>query len=248
MAMQPESPSKVEQIIEQLAIYDNSVAFLNDLSRQTQDKATFTTVGFLNQHGFNLMLDDETTFSSFQRLDFLLRDGIGTSLALKYYARPQGANLNGTDLIPQIVDTFNTVDTDYYVLGTQSPWLEKGSYRLLDGQAKAIKDGFYPTESYLSFLKQHIDPQRFSVIILAMGMPKQEILASKIKQEIIGSGLVICGGAIIDFYAERFTRAPAWVQKSSLEWLYRLLKEPRRLFKRYVVGIPVFLFRILFRA
>ena len=248
MATQSESPTKAQQIIEQLAIYDNSVAFLNDLSRQSKAKASFTTVGFLNQHGFNLMLDDEVTFSSFQRLDFMLRDGIGVSLALKYFSRPQGANLNGTDLIPQIVDTFNTVDTDYYVLGTQSPWLEKGSYRLLDGQAKAIKDGFYPTESYLSFLKQHIDPRRFSVIILAMGMPKQEMLASRIREEIDGGGLVICGGAIIDFYAERFKRAPAWVQKCSLEWLYRLLKEPRRLFRRYVIGIPVFLFRIFLRA
>lgn len=248
MVMQSDSPSKVEQILQKLSIYDNSVAFLNDLSRQSQDKACFTTVGFLNQHGVNLMLEDQATFTSFQSLDFLLRDGIGISLALKYFSMSEGANLNGTDLIPQIVDNFNDTNTDYFVLGTHSPWLEIGSEKLLKGKAKVIKDGFHPVDEYISFLKQHIDPERFSVIILAMGMPKQERLATRIKGEIAGTGLVICGGAIIDFYAERFKRAPAWVQKCSLEWLYRLIKEPRRLFKRYVIGIPVFLFRIAFRG
>ncbi len=248
MVMQSEPLSKVEQVLQKLAIYEDSQAFLDELSRQSEDKACFTTVGFLNQHGFNLMLGDKATFTSFQSLDFLLRDGIGISLALKYSSRQAGANLNGTDLIPQIVDRFNDPNTDYFVLGTHSPWLEMGSKNLLEGKARAIKDGFYPADSYISFLEQHIDPERFSVIILAMGMPKQEILATKIKGEIKGSGVVICGGAIIDFYAERFKRAPAWVQKCSLEWLYRLINEPRRLFKRYVIGIPVFLFRIVFRG
>ena len=248
MHMQPESPSKVEQILQHLAIYEDSQAYLAELSRQSEDPACFTTVGFLNQHGFNLMLGDKATFTSFQSLDFLLRDGIGISLALKYFGRSPGANLNGTDLIPQIVATFNDANTDYFVLGTQSPWLERGSRHLVAGKAKAIKDGFYPAESYISFLEQHIDPERFSVIVLAMGMPKQEILATKIKGEIKGNGVVVCGGAIIDFHAGRFKRAPAWVQKCSLEWLYRLIKEPRRLFKRYVIGIPVFLYRITFRT
>ncbi|MEX1199547.1 MAG: WecB/TagA/CpsF family glycosyltransferase [Methylophaga sp.] len=248
MVMQPNPPSKVEQILQKLAIYDDSQGFLAELSRQSEAKESFTTVGFLNQHGFNLMLEDKATFTSFQSLDFLLRDGIGISLALKYFSRPDGANLNGTDLIPQIVETFNDANTDYFVLGTQSPWLERGSNNLLEGKAKAIKDGFYPADSYISFLQRHIDPERFSVIILAMGMPKQETLATKIKGEIKGNGVIICGGAILDFYAGRFKRAPAWVQKCSLEWLYRLIKEPRRLFKRYVIGIPVFLFRITFRA
>lgn len=247
MATQSKTPSKIEQILSKLTIYENSVACLNDL-KVTKASPGFTSVGFLNQHGVNLMLEDEATFASFLGLDYLLRDGIGVSLALRYFSMAEGANLNGTDFIPQMVDTFNDTDTDYYVLGTQSPWLEVGSDKLLEGRAKAMKNGFYPIDDYITFLKQAIDPTRFSVIVLAMGMPKQEVLANRIKAELSGNGLVICGGAIIDFYADRFKRAPAWVQKCSLEWLYRLVNEPKRLFKRYVVGIPVFLYRIAFRA
>jgi exopolysaccharide biosynthesis WecB/TagA/CpsF family protein len=248
--MQTDSPATVpvQQILQKLAIYDNAEALLSDLQQQFQAQADFKTVGFLNQHGFNLMLKDRSTFDAFLNLDYLLRDGIGISLALKYFSMPQGANLNGTDLIPQMVNRFNTDCTDCFVLGTQSPWLEQGSHKLIGENIKATKDGFHSLDSYISFLRHHIEPGRFSLIVLAMGMPKQEILAERIKQELQGRGLIICGGAIIDFQAGRFKRAPAWVQKCSLEWLYRLLKEPKRLFRRYVIGIPIFLFRIVFRV
>ena len=106
-------------------------------------------------------------------------------------------------------------------------------------------DGFHDLDFYIDFLKQHSQPQGYSVIVLAMGMPKQEILAQMIKINLKTNGLVICGGAIIDFQAERFSRAPQWIRDLSLEWLYRLLKEPKRLFKRYIIGIPVFFFQLL---
>lgn len=248
MAMQPEHASTAQKILHKLSIFNNSETLLDELVTRSKHNDSFTTVGFLNQHGFNLMLEAPLTFTSFHNLDYLLRDGIGISLALKYFSMPQGANLNGTDLIPQLVESFDKDNTDYFVLGTESPWLEKGSQNLIGENIKGLMDGFQATESYIDFLKECIQPGRFNVIILAMGMPKQEAIASRIKEEVDGAGIVICGGAIIDFQAGRFKRAPDWVKRCSLEWLYRLLKEPKRLFKRYVIGIPVFMFRIVFRA
>jgi len=248
MVMQAKPASKAQLILQKLALYPTSEALLTDLVTQSKGEPSFTTLGFLNQHGFNLMLEDAMTFTHFQNLDFLLRDGIGVSWALKYFSMSQGANLNGTDLIPEIVGTFDKSETDYYVLGTDSPWLEQGSQNLLGSNIKGLIDGFQTPEAYIRFLKHHIQTERFNVIILAMGMPKQEAIASKIKQEVEGAGLIICGGAIIDFQAGRFKRAPDWVQKFSLEWLYRLVKEPKRLFKRYVIGIPLFMLRIVFRS
>jgi UDP-N-acetyl-D-mannosaminuronic acid transferase (WecB/TagA/CpsF family) len=55
---------------------------------------------------------------------------------------------------------------------------------------------------------------------------------------------LICGGAILDFKARRFTRAPRFLRLIRAEWLYRLLLEPRRLFNRYVIGIPAFLLAV----
>src|SRR5690606_40821841 len=80
---------------------------------------------------------------------------------------------------------------------------------------------------------------RFPIIVLAMGMPKQEQVAVQLRDALNTPALLICGGAILDFAAERFPRAPLWMRRFGLEWLFRLLLEPRRLFKRYALGIPL---------
>jgi N-acetylglucosaminyldiphosphoundecaprenol N-acetyl-beta-D-mannosaminyltransferase len=77
-----------------------------------------------------------------------------------------------------------------------------------------------------------------------MGMPKQEQLARALREQ-GGAQLIVCGGAILDFLAGKVSRAPAFMQSAGVEWLYRLAKEPRRLFKRYVVGNPAFLLKLL---
>jgi len=101
-------------------------------------------------------------------------------------------------------------------------------------------DGFKAEADYLACLEKRKLAGAFHLIILAMGMPKQELLANRIRTDFNQAGLVLCGGAIIDFQAGRVKRAPSWIRKLSLEWAYRLLLEPRRLFKRYVIGIPLF--------
>ena len=105
-----------------------------------------------------------------------------------------------------------------------------------------IQHGFQDLLTYISDAQKH----KPAVIVLAMGMPKQEILAQQLKQELKQElkhpCLIICGGAILDFLAGRVTRSPLWMQKLGLERLYRLILEPKRLFKRYVNGNPLFLY------
>ncbi|MEX5624238.1 WecB/TagA/CpsF family glycosyltransferase, partial [Pseudomonas syringae] len=57
--------------------------------------------------------------------------------------------------------------------------------------------------------------------------------------------LIVCGGAILDFLGGKASRAPQWLRHLGGEWAYRLLREPKRLFMRYVVGNPLFLLRTL---
>lgn len=208
-----------------------------------------TTLGFINQHGFNLMAKDSALVKPFTDLDYILRDGIGMKLAFKLFNMPAGTNLNGTDLIPQLVKNIQASniksDIDFFIFGTEEPWLDKGSNNLLGEKARHTLNGFKDLQEYVGYLTNNIEPDRFNVIILAMGMPKQEELAQLIKENIKRPGLVICGGAIIDFQANRFKRAPRVIRKLSLEWLYRLFKEPNRLFKRYVFGIPIFFINLI---
>ena len=73
---------------------------------------------------------------------------------------------------------------------------------------------------------------------LAVAMPQQEILALRVQQAGGAIGVGLCIGASLDFLTGRKARAPLWVRKASLEWLHRLLSEPRRLWRRYLIEGP----------
>lgn len=233
-----------QHLLQQIHVCDDSETLIEQVITQSQSKQGFTTLGFMNQHGVNLIAKDNGLLKPFTDLDYILRDGIGMKLAFKFFKMPAGANLNGTDFIPQLVNNVPEDNADFFVFGTQEPWLEKGCQKLLAGRQFYTLDGFQALPVYIDYLNKHIKADRFNVVILAMGMPKQEELAALIKQEVKRAGLVVCGGAIIDFQAGRFPRAPQIFRTLSIEWLYRLLKEPRRLFMRYVVGIPIFFFNL----
>ena len=74
-------------------------------------------------------------------------------------------------------------------------------------------------------------------------MPKQKLLAEMLAKRLEGPILIVNGGAILDFMAGRFQRAPTLLRRLGLEWSYRLWLEPRRLWRRYVIGNAVFMAR-----
>ena len=82
---------------------------------------------------------------------------------------------------------------------------------------------------------------------LAVGMPQQEILASRIADNPQARGVGLCIGASIDFLTGKERRAPVWVQKAGLEWLHRLLSDPRRLASRYLIECPRIFYLIWLR-
>lgn len=239
-----------ETLLNSITVTDDEDALIDEIIADAKALDVMISLGFMNQHGFNLIAKNRALLKPFNDLDYILRDGIGMKLAFKFFKMPAGANLNGTDFIPQLVNKvansnqLTHQDTHFFVLGTQCPWLEKGAAQLLKGQTFQTLDGFKELPEYIEFLTLNMKSNMFNVIVLAMGMPKQEELAALIKKTIKQPGLVVCGGAIIDFQAGRFPRAPQVFRTLSIEWLYRLLKEPRRLFKRYVVGIPLFFYNL----
>ena len=82
------------------------------------------------------------------------------------------------------------------------------------------------------------------VFIIGMGVPHQELFAEKLLR-IPDSKVVICVGNFFEFYFGTKKRAPVFIQKIGMEWLFRLITEPGRLWNRYLIGIPVFIYRVL---
>jgi len=102
-----------------------------------------------------------------------------------------------------------------------------------------VADGFQPDGFYLKLAAN----ARPDLIILGMGMPKQERVAHRLKHGLNYDVAIVCGGAILDFLSGHVPRAPSWMRSTGLEWAYRLSLEPKRLFRRYVIGNPLFLLR-----
>ena len=198
-------------------------------------------VSFLNQHAFNLAYDDRDFRAVLQSADFLLRDGVGIELGLALLGVRAGKNMNGTDLIPRLLRA--SKGRSIAIFGTKEPWLGQALSALRDAgiSVAASLDGFQPDEKYVAMVESG-DPD---IVILGMGMPRQEKLAATLARLPGRRRLIVNGGAILDFYAERFKRAPQWVQKLRLEWLFRLLQEPQRLAERYILGGVQFIWRVL---
>lgn len=200
-------------------------------------------LGFLNAHGFNTLLDIPSFFDSIKCMDVVLRDGIGLEILLRMQGKEAGKNMNGTDFIPALLERYR--GKRIAILATKDPYLSETKCILeknLTVDVIVAEDGFHPDEYYLKKLSGN----PVDIILLGMGMPKQERVACKLKRELDYPVLIVCGGAIIDFLSGRFRRAPAWVRKIGMEWFYRFIHEPRRLFKRYISGNVIFILRVLY--
>jgi exopolysaccharide biosynthesis WecB/TagA/CpsF family protein len=106
--------------------------------------------------------------------------------------------------------------------------------RHIDPPMNFIRDNV-AVESCLRAIEES-SPFRFC--FLAIGSPQQEIIAQKLKERGVARGLALCIGASINFITGVERRAPLWIRKSGFEWLFRLVQNPRRLAKRYLVHGP----------
>jgi len=98
--------------------------------------------------------------------------------------------------------------------------------------------GFIKSEYEIQKCIDFVVKTQAPLIFLAVGMPQQEILACRIADHPQARGVGLCIGASIDFLTGKQRRAPVWVQKAGLEWLHRLLSDPRRLASRYLIECP----------
>ncbi len=114
---------------------------------------------------------------------------------------------------------------------------EAPGLRIVGIDARAIDlDGDDPTHEGLV---AGVTAARPDLVLLALGCPKQEIVMARIAAA-VRPAVCIGVGAGLDFVAGTLPRAPRWISSAGLEWLYRLAREPRRLWRRYLLRDPRF--------
>ncbi|WP_269583987.1 WecB/TagA/CpsF family glycosyltransferase [Roseibium sp. Sym1] len=203
-------------------------------------------IAICNAHTILTALDDPDYAETLRKMT-LLNDGIGIGLANRFlHGQSFPENLNGTDLIPNILSEIGT-PLRIYLLGSRQEQAN-GAREHLEAvypmhEVVGCRDGYFD-EDEIDGICAGINAARPDLLLVAMGNPRQEFFITRNRAQ-LNVPVAIGVGALFDFMSGAVVRAPVVVQKSGLEWLFRLLQEPRRLFRRYVIGIPRFMFALV---
>ncbi len=204
-------------------------------------------VFFANAHTLCLAWEDPAYRSVLNSASLVLNDGTGISWA----ARRQGVrfqeNLVGTDFIPFLCQNVQDRGYRFFLLGAR-PGVAQAAAQALQERFPLLSiagtyHGYFSTEENENVLAR-IREARTDVLLVGMGNPLQERwlhehLAST------GTAVGIGVGALFDYLSGRLKRAPRWMLDRGLEWVWRLAMEPRRLWRRYLIGNWKFIWYVL---
>lgn len=199
------------------------------------------SVMFLNIYAFALAQKNADFKRALSRSDLVLNDGVGIEKLAKKHDVVFTHNMNGTDLIPSIIKWLSIEEkTEIFLLGAQKGIVDKAASEMEKDYDDIHISGFhhgYITEQENDDIIEKINRSKAKVLILGMGMPKQEIWIDQNKDKLKNIRIAIAGGAIIDYFSKTVKRCPDIFVRCRLEWLYRMCREPGRLWKRNVSGI-----------
>jgi exopolysaccharide biosynthesis WecB/TagA/CpsF family protein len=199
-----------------------------------------------NVHGVNIAWSDPSFRSVLERADLVLNDGKGVMLAAMLQGSPFPADLNGNFFTPLLLQRAAERGWPVYFLGAD-PGVAEAAARVLRARLPALevvgcRQGFIlPGEE-----EGVVDAVRRSgagLLLVGMGNPLQERWLDA-NMARTGARLGLGVGAFFDFQSGKVPRAPAWMNRAGIEWVHRIGQEPARLWRRYLVGNPLFLWRV----
>ena len=203
--------------------------------RYLAEQSEPTMVIYVNAHTLELTTRDPEYRKIVQEAAIVMNDGIGVSMAAKIVGKETfPANLNGTDLTPLILKMAVEQGWRVYLLGAVPGVAEKAAAKFVERNPGLVISGTHSgffEEGELSRVIDQIRETRTDVLIVGMGNPVQERWLAR-HQVQTGAKLGVGVGAFLDFSAGVFPRAPMWMQQMKIEWLYRMSREPTRLWRR----------------
>lgn len=196
---------------------------------------------YFNQHAFNIANYDDEYLQLIYNKFTLYIDGFGIYFTLKYLFKRNPDLFNATDLNQELINLFEGNKIRYFFLG--------GKFEIKHIQQKMCNKNYfcgYFSGFNISYdeLYKEIGNAKPDVIMIGMSIPLQEIFARELSKR-FDNTVYICVGNFFEFFFGNINRAPKLVHDSGFEWMFRLFSEPRRLWKRYIFGIPLFIFRVI---
>lgn len=207
---------------------------------------TASTVAFVNPHCLNVAFEDPAYREALSSCTRILPDGIGIHLGCRVQGSRLRSNVNGTDLFPRLCERAAEEGLSLFLLGARpgvaalaAEEMQKRFPRL---RIAGARDGYFTAEEEPDVIDA-VARSGAQILFVAFGVPRQEIWLHA-HRDALGVPLRLAVGGLFDFYSGRIPRAPLWLREIGLEWAWRLAQEPGRMWRRYVIGNPLFLWRV----
>jgi exopolysaccharide biosynthesis WecB/TagA/CpsF family protein len=204
-----------------------------------------TRVAFLNAHCANLTATDAQYCAALRHADIVLPDGSGVSLAARLLRTPLVANLNGTDLVPLLCGRLAATGRSVFLLGGQTNVAAAAAASLVRDcpglRIAGVHHGFFSPHDEDRLISE-INASGADVLLVAFGVPAQDLWLQRVAPRLHVT-LSLGVGGLFDFLSGRIPRAPTPLRRLGLEWTYRLYQEPKRMWRRYIVGNTTFVAR-----
>src|SRR5690554_875935 len=241
--MSKSSVKNVMDIPVQALSMDESLAFI----RSRIEDGVFTQHVVVNAGKIVAMQSDEELRRSVLEADMINADGMSVVWASRFLGKALPARVAGIDLMLELVKMAHSHGYKCYFFGARQEVVEKVVETFSNEYSSAIIAGYrngYFREEEEEELAKEIANSGADMLFVAMSSPKKEIFVNKYKK-LMNVPFVMGVGGSFDVVAGVTKRAPLWMQKIGMEWFYRLIQEPTRMWKRYLVGNTKFMWLVL---
>ena len=205
-------------------------------------------VYFVNAHSLNVAASNPAYREILNAGDRVFGDGTGVRWAARLRGVRLRDNINGTDFIPSLFRATSRCGHSCFLLGADASTIEVAAdfaRRTFPGwRLSGWHHGYLADQAVDAAVVERINEAKPDLLLVGMGNPLQE---QWIDRHLPALHVPVCigVGGLFDFWAGNVSRSPRWLRRIGHEWLWRLWQEPRRMARRYLIGNPLFLGRIL---
>ena len=219
---------------------------VDEIARHSATDGAAVQVCFVNASCLNIAYDEPEYFKVLEYAPMVLADGIGVKLAGRILKQPIRQNVNGTDMFPLLCEELARAGARIYLLGGRpgvpdavAAWVRQHTPGLT---VCGFRHGYFKQHEEDAVIAE-IAASQANVLLVAFGAPRQDQWIAR-NLERLNVRVAIGVGGLFDFYSGLIPRAPQWLREMGLEWFYRFLQEPRRMWRRYFVGNFLFAYRV----
>ena len=206
-------------------------------------------VMYVNAHVLNQSQERPELRAALQDADLVYCDGYGVRVAAKALELPVPHRMTGADWVWTLAALCEQSGQSVYLLGSEPGVAAEAARRLRRWypqlRVAGHHHGFFALGSaHAERVLEDINARRPDILLVGMGTPKQELWVQQ-NADLVDVDVLWTVGALFDYVSGRVPRAPGWLADNGLEWIFRLGVEPQRMWRRYLLGNPVFLSRVM---